>query len=77
MMAVPVVKAVAGPKPAFEVEAPQPLFEAHLAQGFLSTIFEYDVTADGKRFLLDTIAGSSASAPPLTVVVNWEVELKK
>jgi hypothetical protein len=37
--------------------------------------FNYDVTADGKRFLITTnpLAGSSGapSTPPLTVRVNW------
>jgi Tol biopolymer transport system component len=71
MMAV-AVKAVAGPKPIFEPEAPQPLFAAHLAQGANDAIFEYDVTADGKRFLLDTVGGGSASTLLLNVVLNWD-----
>jgi hypothetical protein len=33
------------------------------------TQFQYDVTADGKRFLNTTNA--AGSTPPLTVVVNW------
>jgi hypothetical protein len=33
----------------------------------------YDVTADGKRFLVNT----PAPAPPITVVLNWEEALKK
>jgi hypothetical protein len=67
------VKAVSGTKPS--IEAPQPLFEALLAQAPGDSLFQYDVTTDGKRFLLSTIAG--ASAPQLNVVVNWEAELKK
>ena len=35
-----------------------------------------DVTADGKRFLLVTPVGQSASAP-FTVVLNWMAGLKK
>jgi hypothetical protein len=72
MMAV-AVKAKAGPKPTLEPETPRRLFEAHLVPGGQ----EYDVTADGKRFLLNTIAGSSASAPLLDVVLNWDAGLKK
>jgi hypothetical protein len=30
----------------------------------------YDVTPDGKRFLVNTVP-ESARAAPLTVVVNW------
>jgi hypothetical protein len=70
------VKAAAVPKPSFEPGAPLPLFDAHMvAAGGFSTFFQYDVTADGKRFLVDTTAASSA--PPLTVVVNWTAGLKK
>jgi dipeptidyl aminopeptidase/acylaminoacyl peptidase len=74
MMAV-TVKAVAGTQPSFEPGALQPLFEAHLAYGG-GPVFEYDVTADGKRFLLDTV-GSSASAPLLNLIVNWDAGLRK
>jgi Tol biopolymer transport system component len=72
------IKAVAGPKPSFEPGAPMPLFEPHIIQGRgqSGNGFQYDVTADGKRFLVDTIT-ASASAPPLTVVVNWTAGLKK
>ena len=35
-----------------------------------------DVTTDGKRLLLVTPVGASASAP-FTVVLNWTTELKK
>ena len=38
----------------------------------------YDVTADGKCFLIDTPASPGvASSPPLNVVVNWNAALKK
>jgi eukaryotic-like serine/threonine-protein kinase len=89
MMAVP-VKAVTPleqrAKPSFEAGAPVPLFDAHMFHSTADTAFEYDVTADGKRFLINTITGSgagsgggpgAASAPPLTVVTNWQAELKK
>jgi eukaryotic-like serine/threonine-protein kinase len=81
MMAV-LVKAVAGPKPSFEAGARVPLFDAHMVHANADVLFEYDATADGKRFLVNTIAGSgggpgAASAPPLTVVTNWAAGLKK
>jgi serine/threonine protein kinase len=69
MMAVP-VKIVAGASPSFEAGTPQPLFEAHVTRSPSNTLFEYDVSADGKRFLLVTDA-RAASAPSLTVVSNW------
>jgi len=76
------VKAVTGPNPSFEAGAPVPLFDAHMVHSAVDTNFEYDVTADGKRFLINTVAGSgagsgAASAPPLTVVTNWQAGLKK
>jgi hypothetical protein len=80
MVAVP-VKAVApsvrGTKPSFEPGAPQPLFNAHLARSITNTLFEYDVTPDGKRLLLDTVVGGPAAAPLLTAVMNWDAGLKK
>jgi len=65
-----------GSKPSFEPAAPQALFQAHLANSSRA-LFEYDVTADGKRFLLNTVADGSASGPLLNVVVNWDAGLKK
>jgi hypothetical protein len=81
MMAVPVnvrtaAKGVTGAKPSFETGTPQPLFEAHLADLGYSLV-QYDVTADGKRFLLTTPSGSGLSSPPLTVIVNWSPALNK
>jgi hypothetical protein len=79
MMAVP-VKAVAGAQLTFEPGVPQPLFEAHLAPSPSNAHFQYDVTADGKRFLLataGTIGGGPTSTPMLNVVVNWDAGLRK
>ena len=73
LMAV-AVKAVPGDKPQFQASPPQPLFEANLAQSSQDSLFEYDVTADGKRFLLD-LSGSGST--PITVVQNWAGGLKK
>jgi len=75
MMAV-AVNAMAGTKPTFEVETPRPLFDSHLAQFAQNAVFEYDVTADGKRFLLNTVVGGTP-APLLNVVLNWDAGLKK
>jgi len=75
MMAV-AVKATAGPRPSFKAGVPEVLFQTKLTRT-VSPVFEYDVTADGKRFLLDNVASGLMSAPPLTVEVNWDAELKK
>jgi Tol biopolymer transport system component len=70
------VTAVAGPKPSFQPGAPHALFDAPL-YGLDDLVFEYDVTPDGKRFLIDSPAAGAASVPPLTVVVNWDAASKK
>jgi eukaryotic-like serine/threonine-protein kinase len=78
MMAVPVKGAVPGVRPLFEAGAPVALFDAHLAHDNQARYFEYDVTADGKRFLINTTAGAgAASAPSLAVVTNWLAGVRK
>jgi hypothetical protein len=53
--------------------APRPLFT--LSSPY-STFFNFDVTPDGKRFLISTVNFPTASIP-LTLVTNWKAELKK
>src|SRR5665213_2621561 len=76
MMSVP-VKALAGSKPSFEAGTPAALFDARIAPSPINNLFEYDVTADGKRFLIDTTDATGATSPPLTVVTNWNEGVKK
>ena len=54
----------------FDVGTPTPLFQTPPG-----TVVG-DVSADGKRFLLVTPVGPSASAP-FTVVMNWAAGLKR
>jgi hypothetical protein len=54
----------------FNVGTPTPLF--HAPGGAIVG----DVTADGRRFLLVTPAGPSASVP-FTVVLNWQAALAR
>jgi serine/threonine protein kinase len=50
---------------------PQRLFTAPLDYG-------WDVTADGKRFLLAVLpTGQPSAVTPITVLLNWQAELKK
>jgi Tol biopolymer transport system component len=75
-LAVP-LKIGSGAKPSLEPEAAQPLFTPPPLSNYTSTAFDYDVTPDGKQFVLaigDVRAGSS---PPLNVVVNWDASFKK
>jgi serine/threonine protein kinase len=70
------VKGSVGIKPAFEVVgAPEPLFDAHLVTTE-TNVFEYDVSMNGKRFLVNTINAPPMSAP-LVLLVNWQAALKK
>jgi Tol biopolymer transport system component/predicted Ser/Thr protein kinase len=77
MMAAPVNKAVPGVNAMFEPGTPTALFEAHVLHSGASRYFEYDVTADGKRFLINTTGAAGASVPLLTVVTNWLAALRK
>jgi len=41
-----------------------------------ATGYQYDVSADGQRFLVNTIVEATA-LPPITLVVNWPASLQK
>ncbi|MFN7938074.1 MAG: protein kinase [Bryobacteraceae bacterium] len=71
------VKAGTGAQAAFEVSAPQALFDAplHIRPAGVP-LYPYAVTADGKRFLMDTRL-TDQSETALTVVVNWLGAVKK
>jgi dipeptidyl aminopeptidase/acylaminoacyl peptidase len=60
----------------FEPGTPQPLFDANLIEPPNEPILDYDVTADGKRFLIVTTASGSLPAT-LNVVENWDADLQK
>jgi Tol biopolymer transport system component len=60
--------------PTFLPGAPHALFPAGV--GGSSPYFRYDVTRDGKRFLILAAAAESATIPA-TVVLNWQETLKR
>jgi len=64
--------AVNGRGASFEVGAVKPLFQTRRA----GPRSQYDVTADGQRFLINTAPEQAASAP-ITVVVNWTAGVGK
>jgi len=73
MMSVAVTKTAPS---VFEHGEPMPMFDTHIATNTVTSAFQYDVSADGKKFLVTTDASSAASTttpatPPLTVVLNW------
>jgi Tol biopolymer transport system component len=74
LVAVPVKFTSSASEP-LQLGQPKPLFPVAL----LDTFFvgrSYEVSNDGQRFLMPAIA-SGATAPPLTVVLNWQTALKK
>jgi hypothetical protein len=73
-LAAVAVTVTPGPKPSLKAGAPVEFFDAHISSQN-QNFFNYDVTADGKRFLVDTspstASSSGPSVPPLTVRINW------
>jgi Tol biopolymer transport system component len=62
----------------FKAGVPQPLFQSRMvgeAGRSLQAPYLWDVSADGKRFLIGTPAAESSEA--ITVVLNWQAALKK
>jgi Tol biopolymer transport system component len=59
----------------FEFAAPKPLFKTRML-ALLNNSHEYDVSADGQRFLIGTLVGDTKAQPP-TVILNWTAELKR
>ena len=59
-----------------ELSRPAPLFSFHPSlRVFRQGMIGYDVSPDGKQFLLNAVADENTR--PLTLVVNWPAELKK
>ena len=60
--------------PAFQPGIPKPLFKTKARR--LPNRMIWDVSPDGKKFLLPIPVGADAAAP-LTVLLNWQAGLKK
>jgi Tol biopolymer transport system component len=79
LFAVPVQNT--GPKSSFAMGAPKALFDTRLSreerwQGYSVPLFQsYDVSADGRRFLIRVVREQGAEAP-LVLVTNWQALLK-
>ena len=61
----------------FKAGVPRPLFQAPLSSlsgEAIQDVFRWDVSADGKRFLIDT---AKSSSEPLTILLNWTTDLKR
>lgn len=58
------------------VGSPMALFEvANVARGALGTNANYDVSPDGRRFIIAS-GVSNVANPPITVVLNWQTALR-
>ncbi len=61
----------------FKSAVPKTLFPAPVMGGASATnTTRYDVSPDGKRFLINTV-GDAGSSLAITVVLNWQAALKK
>ena len=61
----------------FDANAPTALFQAHAREFFAtSEQVSYDVSKDGQRFLINTQV-KNADTQPMSVIVNWDADLKK
>jgi hypothetical protein len=63
------------PGTTFTYDKPLELFSA--ASYYVNVARDYDVTPDGKRFLMVKNADTKASKPPIVVVTNWFEEVQK
>jgi hypothetical protein len=55
----------------FEIGAEQPLFEMP------DTMRGWDVSADGKRFLVNVVVRGSAEEEAITLLLNWPTLLEQ
>lgn len=59
----------------FRVAVPEELFELPLPEPVAAFANSYEVTADGRRFLVNTLIPDSPSSP-ISVVLNWTISLR-
>ena len=71
---------VAGASGTFQSGIPKALFAAPVwGGGTASNTTRYDVTPDGKKFLINSVPAETTpgASSPITVVLNWQAGLKK
>lgn len=76
VMAVP-MRIGSGAKPSLEPSAPQSLFTVPSWARYAANQYDYDVSPDGKQFVLATSVDRPGASPPLNMIVNWAAALKK
>ena len=61
----------------FEAGPPTTLFQTRRRQPISAMdFFSYDVSADGKKFLINTKVDES-NAAPLSIILNWASEMER
>ena len=70
MMVVPVET-----EPTFKAERPRVLFEGSYRYGYTNMTSNYDVTADGQRFVMLRLDTTQPASSGVVLVVNWFTEL--
>jgi hypothetical protein len=70
LMAVPVRPGIK-----FIADAPHVLFQTRIT-GARFSYFQYDVTSNGQRFLINSLPPDN-TAPPLILVTNWNAQLNR
>jgi hypothetical protein len=70
LMAVP-IKPGGGGK-TFDSGTPIPLFAAHIGGVGQQNRQQYIVSADGQRFLMNTVTNEAPS--PITLILNWKAK---
>ena len=73
LMAVP-IRFASGTQ-SVQAGAPAPLFATRVGGAVQTSRQQYVVSADGQRFLMDTVTGD-AGVSPITVVLNWKPPAK-
>jgi hypothetical protein len=70
---------IVGPPLAVDVSANGAVFQAGIPKQLFAPpqSISWDVTGDGKRFLMVVAAGQQNAQTPITVVLNWQAALKK
>jgi Tol biopolymer transport system component len=64
--------------PVFKAGIPKALFAVSVWAGASTrNVTRYDVTADGKKFLISVPLAAAGAPAPITVVLNWTALLKK
>jgi tRNA A-37 threonylcarbamoyl transferase component Bud32 len=63
--------------PTFAAAKPTQLFEGHYEMGNYAFLQNYDVSPDGRRFLMVKAGDQAASAAQINIVLNWSEEIKR